>query len=132
MNSDCEMIRNAIADLVTGVLPDAEAEMALAHIRACPACREYAEALHEEDSLLDGFVSTFDADMSRREQQVIGALSRFDATSSGVGFRFLKTQIKNALSKQAAAAAVIVVVGLYFVITFSWVSQITAVIRHGL
>jgi anti-sigma factor RsiW len=125
-------MRNRIADRVTGLLADAEAELVSEHVLRCPSCREYAEALEEEDGLLDGLIAKFGAEMGRREQEAVEAISRFDARSSGGRLWYAKLLVRNAIMKHGAAAAVIVVVGLYFVITFSWVSQITAVIRQGL
>jgi anti-sigma factor RsiW len=132
MNSDCESMRDKIADLVTGILPDTEAEAVEQHIGECAACREYGEALQEEDRLLDGLIAGFGAEMGRREQEAIDAISRSDAWAPTGGVRPLRMHIKSALIKHAAAAVVVVVVGLYFAITFSWVTQITALIRYGL
>lgn len=132
MNSDCQNMRDRIADLVTGVLPETEAEAVSQHVGECPVCREYAEALQEEDRLLDSLIAGFGADMERREQEAIGALNGFETWARSSVIRSIRTQFKSALTKHAAAAVVVVVVGLYFVITFSWVTQITALIRHGL
>lgn len=132
MNSDCTSTRDRIADLVTGILPETEAGAVARHVRACPACREYAEALQEEDRLLESLIANFGAEMGRREQRAIEAISRFDTRARSSEIRSVRTQLKNVLTKHAAAAVVVVVVGLYFAITFSWVTQITALIRYGL
>jgi len=128
MNSECDSMRDRIADLISGVLPETEAEPVAEHIGKCRGCGAYAEALQQEDLLLDGFVGSFGEEMSRREEKAIEALSRFETQSrSGV-----RMHLRSVLTKHAAAAVVVVVVGLYFAITFSWVTQITALIRYGL
>ncbi|MHC4240598.1 MAG: anti-sigma factor family protein [Planctomycetota bacterium] len=132
MSSDCEKMRDRIADLVTEILPETEAQVVARHVGECPACREYAEALQEEDRLLDSFVAGFGGEMGRREQEAIEAVSRFETWGRSRGIRSVGAQIKGVLTKHAAAAVVVVAVGLYFAITFSWVTQITALIRYGL
>jgi anti-sigma factor RsiW len=132
MDSDCEKTRDRIADFLTGTLSDAEAEAMEQHVGACPGCRTYERALQQEDRLLDELVATFSAEMTRREDEVIDVIGSVDARAAGPTVRSVKTRVKNLLARHAAAAAVIVVVGLYFVITFSWVAEITAVIRYGL
>jgi hypothetical protein len=72
------------------------------------------------------------ADGSRKQQEAIEAVSRFETWGRSRGIRSVGAQIKGVLTKHAAAAVVVVAVGLYFAITFSWVTQITALIRYGL
>jgi anti-sigma factor RsiW len=125
-------MRDRIADLITGILSEAEAQAVSQHVGKCPACREYGQALQEEDQLLCSLVACFGADMGRREQEAIEAVRQLATGARSGRLSPLRMQLKSALTKHAAAAAVVVVVGLYFVITFSWVTQITALIRYGL
>jgi anti-sigma factor RsiW len=132
MNSDCEKMRDRIADLITGTLAETEAQAVAQHIGKCAACREYGQALEEEDRLLGSFIAGFGAEMGRRELEAIGAVRQLDTGARSGRVNPLRMQLKRVLVKHAAAAVVVVVVGLYFVITFSWVTQITALIRYGL
>ena len=132
MNSDCQNMRDRIADLITGILPETEAQEVSQHVGKCPSCREYGQALQEEDRLLGSFIAGFCADMGRREQEAIDAVRQLDSGARSSRLSPLRMQLKSALIKHAAAAVVVVVVGLYFVITYSWVTQITALIRYGL
>ncbi|HUT28652.1 MAG TPA: zf-HC2 domain-containing protein [Sedimentisphaerales bacterium] len=132
MDSDCEKTRDRIADFLTGTLSDAEAEAMEQHLGVCAGCRMYERALRQEDRLLDELVATFSAEMTRREDEVINVIGGVDVRAAAPTVWSAGAWLKNLLARHAAAAAVIVVVGLYFVITFSWVSEITAVIRYGL
>jgi anti-sigma factor RsiW len=132
MNNECEKMRDRIADLVTGILPETEAQAVSRHVGKCPSCRAYGQALQEEDRLLSSLIAGFGAEMVRREQEAIDAVRRLETGARNRRISPLRMQLKSALVKHAAAAVVVVVVGLYFVITFSWVTQITALIRYGL
>jgi len=125
-------MRERIAGLISGVLPEAEMQALEQHLKECSACRGYADALQKEDELLSGLFGRFDSGMRGREDEVINALSRVGASGRRDIISAGRTIIGSLLSKHAAAAAVIIVVTLYFIITFTWVSQINAVIRHGL
>ena len=49
MNTKCEEIKDKIADFITGVLPETDSHALEQHLMDCSACRNYAEALQEED-----------------------------------------------------------------------------------
>lgn len=132
MSSNCEKIRDQIADLITGALAETEASTLNEHVRECSACSVYAEALRKEDEDLSGLFAGYDARMREGQAQVVSTISSVEISRQAGFFSAGKTAVKYLLAKHAAAAAVIVVVTLYFVITFSWISQINECIRHCL
>jgi hypothetical protein len=132
MDSNCDKIRDRIADFVSGTLAEEENDALQQHLGECSACRAYAEALRKEDELLAGLFAEFDASMPGWEGEVINAISRFDTAGQKDIISVGRTTIRGLLSKHAAAAAVIVVVATYFVITLTWISQINECIRQCL
>jgi hypothetical protein len=81
---------------------------------------------------LGSFIGGFFGEMGRREREAIDAVRGLETGARKGRMVPVIMQLKSTLVKHAAAAVVVVVVGLYFVITFSWVTQITALIRYGL
>lgn len=132
MDSNCDMMRERIADLVTGILSEAQIQTVRQHLSECSACREYADALEREDQLLAGLFGEYDGSMKGWEDAVIDTVSCVGTSGQGSIISAGGAIVRSLFSKHAAAAAVIVVVTLYFIITLSWVSQINEVIRHGL
>lgn len=76
MNSICEKMKDQIADLVTGILSEAQMQKLEQHLNECAACRDYAQALKNEDALLTKFVSDMDTDMTSRQERILQAIDR--------------------------------------------------------
>ena len=129
MNSYCDKMKDQIADFITGVLPQTQVQRLQQHLGKCSACRDYAQALQEEEQLLTGLFGKFDASMPGREGEVINAINDLEAWRRTNIISVVGAIMKTTLAKHAAAAAVIVVVALYFVVTLTWISQITECIR---
>ncbi|HUW19039.1 MAG TPA: hypothetical protein VMW16_07040 [Sedimentisphaerales bacterium] len=129
MNSGCQKMRERIADLVSGFLADAERQTLQEHLGECCGCREYAEALEKEDRLLSGLFGSFDSSVTARQDAVIDAINRLNASGRIGVFEACRAIVYSSLARHAAAAAIIVVVALYFVITLSWISQINECIE---
>lgn len=129
MSSDCERIRDQIADFVTGILPAAESGPLEQHLGGCSACREYAEALQEEDELLGGLFAKLDAEMRGREDDVIETINQLDKGGRTEVLSAGAVVIRSFVTQHAAAAVVVLVVALYFIITLSWISQISECIE---
>ena len=124
MKSNCDKMKDQIADFITGILPEEETQTFQQHLSECSACRDYALRLQEEEQLLTGFFAKFDENMTDLEDEAINAINRFDTPSRTTVISVGKNIIKNLLIKHAAAAAVIVFVALYFIITYTWISEI--------
>ncbi|MHC4185224.1 MAG: anti-sigma factor family protein [Planctomycetota bacterium] len=129
MSSDCERIRDQIADFVSGILSEAESGTLEQHLGGCSACREYAEALQEEDELLGGLFAKLDAGMRGREDEVIETINQLDKGGRSRVLSAKAVVIRSFFAQHAAAAVVVLVVALYFVITLSWISQINECIE---
>ncbi len=74
MNSDCQKIKDQIADLVTGILPEAQVHNLEQHLNECAACRDYARALKDEDMLLTEFFAKIDTNITHQQERVLQAL----------------------------------------------------------
>jgi len=132
MNSDCERIRDRIADHISGILPETEAEMLEEHLGGCSTCRDYRQMLCEEERLLTRFFAKFDMDIARWESAAIGAVSRLD-TSGRTSILSVGNRIAgNIFLRHAAVAVLIVFVTVYFVLTLTWISEINEIIRLSL
>jgi anti-sigma factor RsiW len=122
-------MRDQIADFVTGILPEEEAQTLQQHLSECAACRDYAQRLEEEEQLLTGFFAKFDTNMASWEDEAINMINRFDASGRNNVISVGKMIMRSFLIRHAAVAAVIVFVTLYFIITLTYISQINECIR---
>lgn len=132
MDSNCGEIKDKVADLITGILAEAEIETVQEHLGRCSSCAEYARALQEEDELLAGLFAGFDANMRGWQDDVISALSQTGTSRQREIVSVGKAVMRNLVARHAAAAAVMIVVTLYFIITITWIWQINECIRHCL
>jgi anti-sigma factor RsiW len=123
------MMRDEIADFITGLLPEQEAQALQRHLEECSACRECAASFEKEEQLLMRFFAKLDADMTACEDEAIEAIGRFAASSQTGVVSVGRTIIRNFLIKHAAVAVLIVFVAVYFVITLTWISEINECIR---
>ena len=124
MNSKCDKIRDRIADIVTGILPEKEDVAVEHHLDECAACREYALSLRDEDQLLTGLVGEFEDKMAGLEEGVIRALDQFDTSRHPSIISLARALARSTLTKYAATAVIIASVTAYFAITLSWIYQI--------
>lgn len=132
MKSNCDKMKEQIADFITGILPEAEIHALKRHLSECPVCRDYAEALEKEERLLSGFFAKFDDNITGWEDKAIDLVNSFDASSQTNVISAGKAIMRSLLIKHAAAAMVIVFVAVYFIITLTWISQISDCIRLSL
>jgi len=112
MNSDCEKIKDQIADLVTGILPEAQAQIMEQHLNECAACRDYARALKDEDMLLTEFFAKIDTDMTNRQERLLQTVNRSCLSKKTDTLLIRRLIMKSPITKLAVAAVIIVVVVL--------------------
>jgi len=112
MKSDCEKIKDQIADLVTGILPEAQVHELEQHVNECAACRDYARALKDEDMLLTEFFAKIDTDITHQQERVLQAINQSGVSKQSETHLIWRTIMKSPITKLAVAAAVIVVVVL--------------------
>ena len=112
MNSDCEIMKDQIADLVTGILSEAQEQKLRQHLAECAACRDYANALKNEDALLTEYVEKIDTDMTRRQERLLQTLNRSCQSKQTETPSIRRIIMKSPVTKYAAAAVIIVSVVL--------------------
>jgi hypothetical protein len=112
MNSDCQKIKDQIADLVTGILSEAQVHVLEQHLNECPACRDYARALKDEDMLLTELFAKIDADMTSRQERVLQAVNNSYLSKQTETLPIRRTIMKSSITKLAAAAVIIIAVML--------------------
>lgn len=128
-NKKCEKIKDQIADLIAGVLPATEIELLERHLSECSSCQAYAESLRAEDKLLTGMFADFDASIESQEDELINAINLLAESGTYDIISLCKMMIKDSVTRFAGAAAVIAVVTIYFVVTLTWINQITKCIE---
>ena len=110
MNSVCENMKDQIADLVTGILPDTQAHILEQHIEECAACRDYARALKNEDMSLIKLFEKIDTDMISRQERTLQTIDRSGPSTQTYALSIRRTIMKNPITKLTAAAAIIIAV----------------------
>lgn len=110
MNNDCDKMRDRIADLVGGTLSQTEAQVLEQHLRQCPACNTYAQALKREDLLLAKLFADIDANMTARQQEILKAIDRSQPAKQSRILSVGRIIMRSGITKLAAAAAIIVAV----------------------
>jgi len=112
MNSDCQKIKDQIADLVTGILPEAQVHELEQHLNKCATCRDYARALKDEDMLLTDFFAKIDTNITHQQERVIQAINHSGVSRQSETHLIRRTIMKSPITKLAVAAAAIAVVVL--------------------
>ncbi len=130
MNNNCDKTKDQIAELILGVLPESQIQRLQQHISECSSCRAYAEALQKEEQLVSGLFSDFDADMTGREDSIINAVNHLGTTGQTSVISAGSALIKSSLTKCAAAAAAIIFVTVYSILTLTWIWQINECIQY--
>jgi hypothetical protein len=108
MNSICEMMKDQIADLVTGNLSKLQMQKLEQHLNECTACRDYAHALKKEDILLTEFFEEMDANMASRQERLLQAMDRSGPSRQSNSLSIRRTIMKSPITKLAAAAIIII------------------------
>jgi hypothetical protein len=112
MNSDCEKMRDCIADMVTGTLSQQDTEILNQHLSRCPACRDYANELKKEDLLLSELFKDINGEMANRQQRVLNAIESCSLPQQKNTTSIWRIIMKSKIVKLAAAAVIIVAVVL--------------------
>lgn len=105
MSDRCDRTRELLEEMLHAELPPDEAALVEEHLAGCDACREYRDALLEDDRLLDGMTRSMDGRISRMEERVMESIrTGTDTARSTFGRRAARIAL-------AAAAALVVIVG---------------------
>jgi len=116
MNSDCEKFKDQIADLVTGILPEAQVHELEQHLNECAACRDYARALKVEDMLLTEFFAKIDTNITHQQELVLQAINHSGVSRKNETHLIRRTIMKNPITKIAAVLAVVIAAGAISVV----------------
>jgi len=108
MKSECEKIKDQIADYASGILPDAEAADLQRHLKDCRSCREYARALKDEDKLLTALFAEIDTNMDARQQRVLNEINRSSQSEQNKTIPIWVKIMRNRITKLAAAAVILI------------------------
>ncbi len=68
MSDKCHGFRSRITDFVTGVLPESDGRELQEHLSNCAPCRDYMQALKQEDASLAEHFAGIDEDMADRQE----------------------------------------------------------------
>jgi tetratricopeptide (TPR) repeat protein len=108
MKSECEKIKDKIADYISGILADEEAANLQRHLDDCSTCREYARALKDEDKLLTALFAEIDTNMENRQQRVLNEINRSGRSEQIKTIPIWIKIMKNRITKFATAAVILV------------------------
>ncbi len=86
MNETCTNMRDQIADYLLGALDDSQRQAVEEHLKNCPDCRTYTQALQKHEQGLAALGEQIGAGMVEREERVIAALGRVSPRASHFGF----------------------------------------------
>ena len=129
MNSECDNIKEKIADLVSGMLSESQVQTVEQHLEECGGCQEYARALKHEDVLLTKFFAQIETDMTYREGHVLKAINRSGMSEQSDKLSIGRTIMKSPIAKLAAAAVIIVGVTLSLTVIDKLTSEAYAIVQ---
>jgi len=129
MNDKCYKIKDKIADLVTGLLPQDKIPEINEHLEICPDCREYYQRFQNEEKLLTNLFEKFNDDMQTRRNLVLNAICNTQIPHSGKIISLTRRIDQSTFTRKLAVAAVIAFVTVYFIITLTWITQITECVK---
>lgn len=109
MSADCHKFRDQIADFVTGVLPEPDSRELQEHLSACAPCRDYLQALRQEDASLAEYFAGIDEDMAHRQEHALQMIECSHAKQKSNTISIWRRIMESHYSKLATAAAVFVV-----------------------
>lgn len=112
MKNDCQKTKEQILEFISGTLPAQDVVDLRNHLEKCPSCSSYLDALRSDDKDLADFAESMQPAIARLENNVIDAL-RAKQPVKIVKSTSLRTIIKNPITKLAAAAIVVIAIGLF-------------------
>lgn len=116
MSNDCHRFRDQIADFVTGVLPEADSRELQEHLNLCAPCRDYMQALKQEDASLTEYFTGIDEGMADRQERALQMIECSHTKETTDTIAIWREIMKNRYSKLAAAAAILVLAGVALIV----------------
>jgi len=115
MSNDCHRFRDRIADLVTGVLPEPDCRELQEHLSRCADCRDYMQALKQEDVSLIEYFAGIDEDMAHRQERALQMIECSHAKETN-NIPIWRKIMKSHYSKLATAAAILVLAAVALIV----------------
>jgi prepilin-type processing-associated H-X9-DG protein len=110
MDNPCEKTQDQLADYILGILSAEEVNAVSEHTGRCPKCRQYIQALKDENRILVQFGEDLEATMAARQDKVIEALSRSVPTARRKELSVWGTIMKSRRRKLVTAAVIAIAV----------------------
>jgi hypothetical protein len=108
MSNDCRKFRDQIADFVTDVLPEPDSRELQEHLGRCVDCRDYLQALQQEDASLTGYFEGIDEDMACRQERALQMIECSRTKEKRHTIPIWREIMRNRYSRLATAAAILV------------------------
>ena len=121
-------MKDCIADLVCGIMPEEQKSVLEKHLTGCSECKDYLFALQDEDKLLNKMFAKINHRLPNLQNKIIAALNCNRAGILGNTVTAYRMFAAETFTK-FAVVAIIVSAMVYFVVTLSWISQIQECIQ---
>ena len=105
MNDRCTGIREKLEEMLHSQLPPGETAEIEEHLAGCAGCREYRDALLEDDLLLTGMTRSMDTRIEQLEERVMESIGKQSESKQRSSFG------RPAKIAMAMAAALVLIVG---------------------
>ena len=128
MNNACYKMKDCIADLICGTLPQEQKAALEKHLTDCSNCKDYLLSLQDEDKLLDEVFAKINRKLPSLQNKIIAAVNCNRAGIFGNAITAYRIFAAETFAK-FAVVAVIVSMMVYFVVTLSWISEIRECIQ---
>lgn len=116
MKDNCQDFRDRIADLVSGILPEADQRRIEEHVASCPSCRAYLQALRQEDDRLTEHFAGIEEDLVQRQEHAFRKMQGVHPNEKRKRIAIWREIMRSPFSKLATAAAVVVVAAVTLVV----------------
>lgn len=107
MKSDCQKIRDHIADRISGVLPKTNEQTLREHLNTCTDCRRYVQTLQDEDTSLMEHFARINEEMANRQERALQKIRRFCTYQKLNTTSIWRDIMKNRYGRLATTAAVL-------------------------
>lgn len=106
MSDKCHGFRSRVADFLTGALSEQDRQELQEHLSVCPPCRDYVQAMKQEDALLAEYFAGIKENMADRQERALQMIECFHTNerTNTIWRRIMKSRY----SKLAMAAAILV------------------------
>ena len=124
MNHKCDAFKDKIAELVSGSLPENQAQETTEHLKQCVDCAELEKALRNEEELLSRLFESFNTDLERQQMEVIKAIECIELSTQEKIMNKVQMVIDHPITKITAAAAVVLIVTFNGIRAINWLYEL--------